>query len=412
MTEIAQTTESKDLVLIETIKPEDVFKAPADGEMSAIEVLLTNLETGVRGMAATLDIKTKKGRNEIKSLAYKVATSKTGLDELGKSYVADLKKAAAVVDAGRRAIRERLDALRDEVRKPVDDYEADVARCVAALDHLRALASFVGTATIGQIDEMLNEIDPYRVGYGWGDYQEAADELIEEAHKHLTARRAIEVKAQADREELEQLRREKAEREEAERKAAEEAETRRQEEIAAREREALEERRRQAQQEREERIAREAAETARRDAEMRAAAEAAAAEEKAAAATRAAERAAAEAAAEAARRAENQRQEEKRAAAEARRKADEEIAAANARAERAAEDARQRAETERRLAEAEAKRIADEAAARERDDKNRFRVFTEIAADVQDHAWLGELMARDVATAITSGHIRNVKVEY
>jgi len=73
------------------------------------------------------DVSTKKGRDAIASMAYKVAKSKTALDGLGKELVAELKQIPALIDAERKRMRDILDAWRDEVRKPVDDWEAEQA---------------------------------------------------------------------------------------------------------------------------------------------------------------------------------------------------------------------------------------------------------------------------------------------
>ena len=70
------------------------------------------------------DLSTATSRKEIASNAYKVAQSKTFLDGIGKDYVAHLKEEAKVTDDLRKLIRDNLDALRDEVRKPLSDWEA------------------------------------------------------------------------------------------------------------------------------------------------------------------------------------------------------------------------------------------------------------------------------------------------
>jgi hypothetical protein len=70
------------------------------------------------------DLTTAKGRDAIKSLAFKVARSKTALDDAGKKLNEDARAQINIVDAARRKIRDQLDALRDEARKPLDDWEA------------------------------------------------------------------------------------------------------------------------------------------------------------------------------------------------------------------------------------------------------------------------------------------------
>ena len=64
-----------------------------------------------------------KGRDAIASQAYKVSKSKTAVDNHGKDLVAGIKAQAAVIDRDRKAWRDQCDALRDEIRKPLDEWE-------------------------------------------------------------------------------------------------------------------------------------------------------------------------------------------------------------------------------------------------------------------------------------------------
>lgn len=69
------------------------------------------------------DVSTKKGRDEVASIAFKVAKTKTTLDSMGKDLVAEWKAKSSAVDAERKRIRDELDALKEEVRKPLTDWE-------------------------------------------------------------------------------------------------------------------------------------------------------------------------------------------------------------------------------------------------------------------------------------------------
>jgi len=69
------------------------------------------------------DVTTKKGRDAIASIAYKVAKSKTALDDVGKELVNDLKELPKKIDAERKRVREILDAWKEEVRKPLTEWE-------------------------------------------------------------------------------------------------------------------------------------------------------------------------------------------------------------------------------------------------------------------------------------------------
>lgn len=112
------------LVAVETL--------PAAAELfrpGGVDAVIELIREQVIGHVPVLD--TAAGRKAIASRAYKVAQSKVVIDNLGKELVADLKKECAKVDAERKRARDTLDALRDEVRRPLDEYEAEQARIEA-----------------------------------------------------------------------------------------------------------------------------------------------------------------------------------------------------------------------------------------------------------------------------------------
>lgn len=96
----------------------EIFTAP--GLVPAILKLVT--VEACRGFVP--DLTTEKGRKAIASRAYRVAQTKTYLEDLGKKEVARLKELPTQIDAGRKILREGLDVLRDSIRKPLDDWEA------------------------------------------------------------------------------------------------------------------------------------------------------------------------------------------------------------------------------------------------------------------------------------------------
>jgi len=116
-------------IALEQTSALDVFQK--DG----VEILVSELEGEVRSIVH--DVTTKKGRKEIASLAYKVSCSKTALDALGKDLVAEWKAKSKAVDSDRKKIRDRLDALRDEVRNPLTEWEA-VEKAKVEKDKLEA----------------------------------------------------------------------------------------------------------------------------------------------------------------------------------------------------------------------------------------------------------------------------------
>lgn len=70
------------------------------------------------------DVTTKKGRDEIASMAAKVSKLKVKLDGFGKEVVSDWKAKSKKVDASRKAMRDEMDELRDRARKPLTEWEA------------------------------------------------------------------------------------------------------------------------------------------------------------------------------------------------------------------------------------------------------------------------------------------------
>ena len=110
-----------ELQLLENINAVAIYN---DG---GLDEVIEKIESEVRSFVP--DMSTHEGRKEIASIAYKVAKSKTALDKAGKDLVSGWKEQAKKVDASRKAMRERLDALRDEVRRPLTEWEeADKAR--------------------------------------------------------------------------------------------------------------------------------------------------------------------------------------------------------------------------------------------------------------------------------------------
>lgn len=108
-----------DLVIKENVNAVDIFTA------KGLDSILADITKEVRSVVP--DITTSKGRKEIASLAHKVARSKTALDGMGKELVREWKDKAKLVDAERKKSRDYLDALKDEVRSPLDAWEKEEA---------------------------------------------------------------------------------------------------------------------------------------------------------------------------------------------------------------------------------------------------------------------------------------------
>lgn len=241
-------SEIMELVVIEKKNAMAVFT-----NNDQLDPLIELIEKEARSLVP--DVTTKKGRDAIASMAHKVARSKTYIDNAGKDLVAELKALPKQIDESRRVVRERLDALKDEVRRPLTEWEAEQERIKAeeAMNALHAEAL-----------EMNIKFDQELAAKFEADHEMAL--LMDKDIDRERADKAAEAERQriAREEEIKRQAEEKAKREAAE-KAQREIDA-----AAAREREAIlakerAERQRIEAQQRAEREQREAAERAERE---------------------------------------------------------------------------------------------------------------------------------------------------
>lgn len=269
MTEQAKTeTTQAQLVVIEPTSAVALF---TKGE--GVEAMLAD----IRKQATSLvpDLSTAKGRKEIASIAFSVAKTKTYLDGCGKELTDKYKEIPKRIDANRKLIRDTLDALKDEVRAPLTQYEAaEEARVAALQSRLARLNELGSSASIeiaaADLQAMLTEVEQTALDDSWQELLPQATVAKELATKRLGEALAARQKYEAEQAELEQLRQKQAEQDriDRERLIAEQAaeQARREEENRQRlEREAAQHREQEAQ--RQAQVAQQAAEQARRDAE-------------------------------------------------------------------------------------------------------------------------------------------------
>lgn len=290
-------SEIMDLVVIEKKNAMAVFT-----NNDQLDPLIELIEKEARSLVP--DVTTKKGRDAIASMAHKVARSKTYIDNAGKDLVAELKALPKQIDESRRVARERLDALKDEVRRPLTEWEAEQARIAAekaaeeerqrieaeqkaALEALKKqietdheMALLMNDAFDREQAEKKAEAERQRIAREEEIKRQAEEkakrEAAEKAQREIDAaaareREAILAKERAERERIEAQQR--AEREQ--REAAERAEREKQAAVEAERRKAQEEAdriRREAEQREQARLAeekRKADEQARREADVK-----------------------------------------------------------------------------------------------------------------------------------------------
>ncbi|WFZ28121.1 hypothetical protein [Citrobacter portucalensis] len=248
-------SEVTDLVVIERANALTVFKS-AD----QIEEILAKVEREV--MSFVPDVTTAKGRKEIASLAYRVSQTKSYLDGLGKDLVADLKEIPKLIDANRKTVRDRLDALRDKARQPFTEWEEEQerikaeeqARIKAEEDRKRfesdhEIALLMNEKHDREAKEKAEESERQRIAHEEELKRQAAEQAKREAEEKAAAELAaakkreedaIAARAQAEllakqaKERAEQEAKDAAAKAEAEKKAAIEAEQRKAQEEADR----------------------------------------------------------------------------------------------------------------------------------------------------------------------------------
>lgn len=314
------------------------------------------------------DLSTATSRAKTKSVAFKVSQTKTEIIRQGKKLTEEARKLQKGVNSACNFIEEQFDAIRDEVKKPVTDWEdEDKARCEKHEEAVKSLLAYVTMSAdhpSGDFKDMRDAVEAVVIDETWDEFQDRAALAKTDALAALDRLTAIAEKREADAAELERLRAAQAERDrqDAERRAADEA--------AAAEAQRVEN----------ERQAEE-----KRKADIAAAATEAAAQ---------AEREAAQRIADA-----------ERAAEEAKKRAADEIAAAAAEAERKAAAERKRISDEHEAEAAEQRR-------RDADREHRRTVNRKIIAELVECSGIKADQAQKIVAHLAGGFVPNVTLKY
>ncbi|HXP59712.1 MAG TPA: hypothetical protein VN829_04425 [Dongiaceae bacterium] len=148
----------------------EVFSTP--GGLRPIIDLITTM-----ARAHKPDLSTDAGRKITASVAYQVARCKTRLDDAGKALVAELKELPTRIDENRRAMREEMDALKDEVRQPLTDWEAGQAAQQAFVRDILDAPGRFAAAPAAQVLAEIERLEALDLG--------AAPDFAEDAHLAL-----------------------------------------------------------------------------------------------------------------------------------------------------------------------------------------------------------------------------------
>lgn len=305
------------------------------------------------------DISTHEGRDAIDKFSRKIMKTRTGIEALGKERKEKHLKICQQIDELRRFSKTNLEALEEEARKPLTEFEKkEEERCERHESNILEIENTGKDAltnwqerSVESMQDRLAEIESERK-IDWEEFKESAIFWIDKTVESLN--KAIELKKNHDQEQKEL------------------AELRLQAEL-------------QRQKDYEEKIRKEAEEKAKQEAAL----ELQRQQQKAEAEAKAAEL-----------RIQEEKQKSERAKAEYEQKLK------DAEARRLAE-----IEEEKARIEAEEKREAEELAKREADENNRLKIKGDIM-EALESLGLDNKSAVNVVTAISDGEIPHVKVIY
>lgn len=116
---------------IVTIEDVTIDRAPAIFGHNSLSLFVQAVRAEVIGEVP--DLTTDKGRKRIASLAATVARSKTAVDAVGRAYLKQLKGLPKIIEAELREFEADMNAVRDEVRKPLNDLEAEQEKAKAVV---------------------------------------------------------------------------------------------------------------------------------------------------------------------------------------------------------------------------------------------------------------------------------------
>jgi hypothetical protein len=171
-----------------------------------LEKILAQIDVSARALVP--DLSTQKGRDQIRSNAANVAKAKVRIDNARIALVTELKAIPKLIDASGKQMRDRLDALRDKVRQPLTDWEAEQEAIeAAAKEAARIEAEKAEAERVFLKDWEAAMLDNERLDF------EAEKAALRAEQEKIEAKRLADEKAEAERLAIIQAEKDKAERE-------------------------------------------------------------------------------------------------------------------------------------------------------------------------------------------------------
>lgn len=168
-----------------------------------LDALYGHVEKMARALVA--DPLTKEGASQIKSCARQIASVKKRIDDIGKDVVADLKKLPGQIDDNRKILRERLEALQEEIRKPVTEIEERKK----AIEDIKGMHFRCAEMTAAEFAEKIKEMEEKKAYLHADVWKESYDDAIAAYESEIAALNVMKgaaEKREKDAEELDKLR--------------------------------------------------------------------------------------------------------------------------------------------------------------------------------------------------------------
>lgn len=156
------------------------------------------------------DLTTAKGRARIASLAKKVSDSKVAVEKPGRDYLRRLKEMPKVVEVELKEFVDAMNALRDETRKPLTDWEAaEQARKdkhVDGIQGIKDMTVFEATPTAAHVAQLIADLEAVEISDTWEEFLPEAAQVKDETLAKLRALRSERTQYESEQAELVRLR--------------------------------------------------------------------------------------------------------------------------------------------------------------------------------------------------------------
>lgn len=201
-------TEQTPALTLEHVGALTVFKA------DSVDKILKATRENV--MSLVIDVSTRKGREEEKSLAYQVSQAKAHVVKLANKSIEEHKAIVASVTAERLRLERGMDAIRDERKAASLEWEAKEEARKAEIQKRIELIAEQGKnldgLTVDELTARINEAIRLQLG-DFAEYADTAKRAAEYTQTRLVAASNARKKADADAAELAKLREIQAKRE-------------------------------------------------------------------------------------------------------------------------------------------------------------------------------------------------------